>query len=198
MYLFNISQARYDRGAAAITAAPNQNHMRMAMTANKCTLTQARLKELLYYDSATGMFSWLVCASRYVSIGDIAGNHHHSGYKYIKINKKLYSAHRLAFLYMEGYFPVQVDHKDHVRDNNRWNNLRSVNHTMNHQNRTINANNTSGFLGVCWNKANKKWTATIQYNGNKIYLGCFKCKKKAIAARQEANIKYGFHENHGK
>jgi hypothetical protein len=62
-------------------------------------------------------------------------------------------------------------------------------------------NNKSGFTGVVWNKAMGQWKAYIQICGENIYLGGFGSgltgKMLALAARKNAEEKYGFHPNHG-
>lgn len=60
------------------------------------------------------------------------------------------------------------------------------------------ANNTSGHTGVYWNGLRGKWYARIVVSGESKNLGHFLEKDEAIAARLAAEIKYGFHENHGK
>ena len=120
------------------------------------TLTQNRLKELLHYDPETGIFTWRV-SRRGAKSGSVAGVHD-NGYIRIKIDYELYLAHRLTFLYMEGYFPeYHVDHKNRIRDDNRWSNLRHVSRQCNQRNASIAKDNTSGITGVCWHKNNKKW-----------------------------------------
>jgi hypothetical protein len=83
----------------------------------------------------------------------VAGCLQHNGYRHIGVLGKVYSAHRLAFLYMTGKFPLdEVDHKNHERSDNRWSNLREVTRLENSRNRSMHLNNKSGFSGVCWKK----------------------------------------------
>jgi len=104
-------------------------------------------------------------------------------------------AHRLAWFYMEGEWPT--GHINHIRDDNRWVNLREVSNQENHKNQSISINNKSGVIGVCWNKKARKWHAQIKVNYKAISLGCFSDIHNAIKARKDAEIKYGFHKNHG-
>lgn len=54
----------------------------------------------------------------------------------------------------------------------------------------INANNTSGYKGVCWDKSKNKWISQIQVNKKNIRLGYFTNIEDAIKARKEAEEKY--------
>lgn len=162
-------------------------------------ITQEYLKTLLKYDPETGLFTWLVSRCNRAKIGGEAGslNKGH-GYREINIDKKRYRAHRLAFLYIEGIIPPHdVDHINHNRDDNSWANLRHASSYDNHRNRTLQSNNSSGFNGVSWVKASKKWTATVKHDGRRICLGLFEALSDAVIARTEAEEMYGFHVNHG-
>ena len=155
------------------------------------TLTQNRLKELLHYDPETGIFTWRV-SRRGAKSGSVAGVHD-NGYIRIKIDYELYLAHRLTFLYMEGYFPeYHVDHKNRIRDDNRWSNLRHVSRQCNQRNASIAKDNTSGITGVCWHKNNKKWMSRITIEGNHDNIGSFDSLRDAAKARWDAEVKYGF------
>ena len=161
-------------------------------------ITQERIKELLHYCPDTGTFTWKNRASRRVRIGDKAGCTGTEGYISIRINYKTYSAHRLAFFYMTGSWPVdQVDHINQTRDDNRWTNLRPVTPQENQKNASMHSRNKSGMTGVCWCTQNGKWRAQIRVNEKIKHLGIFGVKEDAVSARKAANIKYGFHSNHG-
>jgi len=100
---------------------------------------------------------------------------------------------------MTGEWPEkQIDHIDGNPLNNKWDNLRDVTSQENGRNKRILKNNTSGFTGVCWDDVNKKWRAFIRVDRKTIHIGRFTNIQQAIDARKDANIKYGFHENHGK
>ena len=146
-------------------------------------ITQARLKELLAYNPDTGVFTWLVKSNRKIRIGDIAGHLDGKGYRRIKVEQKRYQAHRLAWLYMTGAWPVaQIDHRNGNKDDNRWDKLREATNAENQQNRVINRNNTSGLMGVCWNRKMGKWQAQIRGAGHRRFLGLFTDPEAAHAA----------------
>ncbi len=91
-----------------------------------------------------------------------------------------------------------VDHINHNGLDNTRNNLRVVTNQENLKNMKLKKNNTSGFTGVTWCKKENRWVSQIMINRKTICIGRFSNKEDAIKARKEANIKYGFHENHGK
>lgn len=161
-------------------------------------LTQKRLKEVLHYNPETGIFTNLINRSSNAVKGMRAGTENNNGYREIYIDNKKYKEHRLAFLYMKNYFPKYVDHINHKTTDNKWSNLRKSTLSENQKNSSLNKNNTSGHIGIYWNKKANKWHAQLKSNNETIYLGLFRNKEDAIKARQEANIKYGFHENHGR
>lgn len=163
---------------------------------SKHIITQAQLKERLHYNPNTGIFTRI--KGRHKSrIGKAAGYNHH-GYIRIKIMTFDCAAHRLAFLYMLGAFPVnQVDHINQTKTDNRWCNLRDVTQAINNRNASRRADNESGATGVCWDKRANKWQAYIQFEKRRIHLGFFKDFETAASVRKEAENKYGFHSNHG-
>ncbi len=159
-------------------------------------INQLELKELLNYDPNTGVFTWRVSQGRAVK-GKIAGGKD-KGYIKIKINKTLYLAQRLAFLYMDGNFPEDcTDHINHNRSDNRFINLRKCSKKDNNKNVSKRIDNTSGITGVCWHKQHEKWYSQIQNSGKHEYIGLFSEIWDAICARKSAEIKHDFHFNHG-
>lgn len=160
------------------------------------TLTQEYLKEILDYNLDTGIFTWKVSRNADKK-GKIAGTTY-KGYIRIMIDGKSYRAHRLVFLYINGSSPeYQIDHKNHIRSDNRFSNLRTCNNKENHKNRTLNKNNKSGVVGVHWRDSKQRWVAQISNDEKREHLGYFKEKNHAIIARWLAEDKYEYHENHG-
>jgi hypothetical protein len=148
----------------------------------KTELTQARLKELLHYDPETGHFTRRVPRGGMV-VGSRAGKLNTSGHRQIRIDRRMYLAHRLAFLYMLGSFPTDcVDHINQVKDDNRWGNLRPATRQQNQGNKGLQRNNSSGHRGVSWDKRQGKWVAQGGRSGGRIHLGRFDSLEEAAAA----------------
>lgn len=149
-------------------------------------LTQATLRARLHYSVITGEFYWLKSKGR-VKAGDVAGCLNSGGYIYIQINSKPYLAHRLAWFWVTGEWPTnEIDHKSGIRDANYWLNLREATNSQNACNTRLCSINTSGYKGVCWNKARKKWQANIKLSNKTKHLGYFDDINLAYAARLKA------------
>lgn len=154
-------------------------------------LTAEYLRSILHYDRETGIFTWKVRTSSRIKLGDVAGSQNGQGYLQVKLQSRLYLAHRLAWLYMHGAWPKdQLDHVNRVRTDNRIANLREATNKQNQQNASKRSDNTSGYPGVCWNKQRSKWVARIKHNYKDIHLGYFENLEDAIAARKAAEKFY--------
>jgi hypothetical protein len=154
-------------------------------------LTQARLKEVLSYNPATGIFIWLASRSRRVKNGAVAGCTRKDGYVLVYVDGKLHYAHRLAWLYVTGAWPtVLIDHRDLDPSNNAWSNLREATYGENFQNkRKAQANSTSGLIGAHWAANDNKWFSRITVDGKTTALGRFDTPEEAHAAYVAAKRK---------
>jgi hypothetical protein len=138
-------------------------------------LNAQRLREVLLYSPISGSFRWCKMLSNKGPVGAVAGRLDSHGHVVIGIDRRLYRANRLAWLYMTGEWPAgEVDHKDTVRENNAWSNLRDVPHAINMQNsRQARSSNAVGLLGVHLCAQTKKYRAAITLNGKCKQLGRF-------------------------
>lgn len=159
-------------------------------------LSQSFIKKAFKYNPETGNLTYRFTQAA-GKTGEIATINHSGGYLSVRINGKDYLTHRIIWLYMKGYLPLQIDHINHVRDDNRWINLREVSNRENHLNESIPNNSTTNVLGVSLIKATNRFRAYIVIHNKQIHLGVFNTLNEARIARCEANIKYSFHENHG-
>ena len=153
------------------------------------SLDAERLRELMHYDPETGVFTRLVRTSNRVKVGDVAGSLSHYGYLEFQLYGKLRKAHRLAWLYMTGEWPTgEIDHRNTVRTDNRFCNLRDVTTLGNQQNRrSANKNSLTGFLGVSPKRG--KWKAQIRAGGVLRHLGTFETPTAAHQAYLQAKRK---------
>jgi hypothetical protein len=140
-----------------------------------------RLRELLDYDSATGVFvrkiGWY---GR--SAGAVAGATNKRGYRQIRVDGSLYYAHRLAWLYVYNADPAGgLDHINGDIADNRITNLRPATQSQNNANRRRSACNTSGRKGV-FPVPSGRYVARIKNNGKQRYLGTFDTVEDAHAA----------------
>ena len=88
---------------------------------------------------------------------------------------------------MTSKWPINhVDHKDGIRDNNKWKNIREATIAENNQNLTkVRVNNTSGYQGVSFSKAMKKWRSQISVGGKITDIGYYETPKQAHDAYAE-------------
>jgi hypothetical protein len=149
-------------------------------------LTQEYLKSILHYNPETGDFTRLVRKGKRGLVGQVAGSLHIStGYWRILIDRREYLAHRLAWLYVKGRWPLEgkeIDHKDTNRLNNKFSNLREATITQNQYNRIGDGENK----GTYYNKASGKFRASITVGGKKVNLGESKTREEARAVYVKA------------
>lgn len=147
-------------------------------------INQIELKRLLNYDPKTGIFTRIV-EQKAAKVGDIAGYRHPNGYVLIRLHSKRYLAHRLAWLYMTGQFPLNnIDHIDLIKENNSWSNLREADDFENEYNKNISKRNSTGYKGIWFNKSRNKWESSIVVRGKRTNLGRFTTANEASAARE--------------
>jgi len=158
-------------------------------------------RRLFFYHAETGLILRR-CYWMGKNVGEEAGTQRTDSdgmtYRSVSIRHKLFMSHRVAWLLHCGRWPsMQIDHKDGNGINNRISNLSEVTNRQNAMNQKLNAKNSSGVTGVRWHKLAKKWNARIKCGKSEIYLGLFESFEDAVAARKDAESKYGFSERHG-
>lgn len=146
------------------------------------------VRDLFIYDPRSGLFTYRTSHhQRPDLVGATAGAKNSEGYVHIQIEGRKYKAHRLAFLYMTGEWPSsRVDHRNRVKSDNRWENLRLASHSQNIANSVVRNDNKSGVKGVHFQKDMGKWIAYISHNKRRVHLGTFASKSDAEAARRAA------------
>ena len=173
-------------------------------------LTAEIVRELLDYNPETGLFTWKYRDLKWFNnnarihkawnarrSGKPAG-YLDDGYIVLGLLGKEVYGHRIAWLYVHGYNPPeQIDHENHIRNDNRISNIRLVSDPENKKNMKMRADNKSGINGVHWSARDKRWIAQIGLNGKPTCIGYFKTIEEAAAAREGANKIHNFHPNHG-
>jgi hypothetical protein len=143
-------------------------------------MTAHELRELLEYDSETGVFTRKKKRKRW-GVGEVAGCTS-NGYTTIGLNYAVYQAHRLAWLYWYGAWPNgPIDHINGDRKDNRIKNLRLATPAINSQNqRRPRSGNTAGELGVTSHKQGPHgFRAKIHYKGRTLHLGLYDTAEEA-------------------
>lgn len=108
-----------------------------------------RLREVIRYDPATGVFTRIKRTGPRTKVGEEAGYLSVGGYRRIKWNAKPEMEHRLAWLYMIGEWPKDfIDHINLNRADNRWCNLRAATRSQNCANSPKRLKNTTRFKGI--------------------------------------------------
>lgn len=180
-------------------------------------VTPGQLRELLSYDSETGLFRhkprrldmFSDTNKRTASENCIAWNKRYSGASTLRtLNSKGYLvggvlgstiyAHRAAWAITHGNWPVHtIDHINGVKTDNRIVNLRDIPNAQNHRNVQKQINNTSGYVGVTFERNSGLWLAQIGFEGASINLGHYSNKREAALVRLGAQKALGYSDRHG-
>ncbi len=165
-------------------AALRRDHLLAQMMTKAIPLPPLKeLEQLLDYDPETGVFRWKISKGS-VSAGSRTGIKKAHRYAMIRINGRNFLAHRIAWylLYKEDPKDLSIDHVNGNRYDNRACNLRLATHSQNLCNRKAQVNNSSGYKGVVFHKASRKWAAYIGINRKLHYLGIFSTPELAHMA----------------
>lgn len=166
-------------------------------------LLNQKISSVLSYDEVSGKLYWkwsedksTYWNKRYA--GKEAGCLAKDGYVVIGFEGKSYKAHILAWVLKTGIFPTQqIDHKDRVRSNNAWENLREALPGENTHNRTVQPNSLSNVKGVGFREDIQKWYSRITHKGKCYFLGYVETKEEAITRyNAKADDLYGSFATH--
>jgi len=113
-----------------------------------------------------------------------AGTFNHKGYIRCGFYGQRILAHRLIFFYFNGYIPEQVDHINGNKKDNRIENLRAANNSLNQLNKTIDKRSKTGVKNV--HISGKKYAVSIRVNKTTHYFGTYDTIEQA---KQIADIK---------
>ena len=175
--------------------------------AEKITIDIEVLRQLVAYNPATGLLTWL---SRPLTLfpDDRSGKVWNTryagkealpalvfGYKTGTICGFKCSAHRVAWALHFGNWPDgDIDHINGVKTDNRICNLRVVTNAQNRRNMKRYDRNKSGVTGVSWYEPSRRWLVRL----SKKYIGYYATFEEAVAVRKELERSAGYHENHGR
>ena len=173
-------------------------------------LTQEYLSECFCYHHDTGDLVWKMRPREHFNTdsgqriannlhaGVIAGVSNSRGYISIKVNGKLYRAHRLIWLLIHGAWPRdEIDHIDGNPSNNKLENLREATRLENTRNKRKLRSTACRYKGVTRTKSGKFY-AQIGVDYKSIYSELFHTEEEAHAAYVEMADKYfGAFANYG-
>lgn len=197
-------------------AGPNPNDsLEEIVMASKALPCPTVLRQLLRYEPETGKLFWRKRSSAWFEDGQKSSSHRAAvwnakyagkeaftpvgthGYKNGSVFNVSILAHRAIWAMVTGAWPArQIDHINGIKTDNALSNLRHVENSENSKNRCVYSLNKTGKMGV--HKIDGKWRAQIGLNYKTVSLGRFDSFEEALRARETAEIKYGFHENHGR
>jgi hypothetical protein len=154
---------------------------------DKLFLPTSFLRSLFQYDKKTGFLCWRSRAdvpkcwnTRYAGT-EITGLDRH-GYIQVRIGKKTYRAHRVIWAIVRGEWPINdVDHRNGMRNDNRWRNLRSASRSQNNHNRSV-PSRAKLSKGVCIHKKSGLFRAYTCFGKKQISFGYYKTPEAAAKA----------------
>lgn len=150
--------------------------------------------ECFEYDK--GVLRWKVRRANCVSVGaEVGYKHAREGYIFFCRDRVQYAAHRVIWEMFNGEIPegMEIDHINHIRDDNRIENLRLVSKKSNMENKSRYKNNKSGFTGVSFESKSGRWSVSV---GSKRY-GRFDDIEHAKICAMIVRAELGYHDNHG-
>jgi hypothetical protein len=133
-------------------------------------ISRDELLRIVSYDPETGAFTWLTNGRRAGGVSDRKGK---TAYERVRILGRLYYAHRLAWFYMTGEWPLEIDHIDRDGTNNRWSNIRSADRSINNRNKGVRSDCLSGRRGIYWWPSRGKYQARTFTDAGRRTIGYF-------------------------
>ncbi|SRR5258706_2477554 len=150
-----------------------------------------RVRELFDYNPNDGHLRWKVTRQKVVK-GNVAGYVSKSdGYRYVCFDYNELLAHRIIWLLMTGDWPkCQIDHKNGIRDDNRWPNLREATNSQNNLNKNLQKNNKLGVKGIWYDEKRKQYRVKITIKGYTYTIGRYNTLEEAIEWRKLAEAEF--------
>ena len=130
--------------------------------------------------------------------GAVAGDERVGGYRTIFILGRRYLEQQIAWYYYYGAWPAaEIEPADGNISNTRKENLRVRGAKQRAKTQKKHSNNSTGYSGVTWNSARKKYLVIIKRGGKQYYGGAFDDVHLAGARARELYKALGFPETHG-
>ena len=144
------------------------------------------------YEPDTGIIRWKIYAGRNggrAQPGKVAGcSNGISGYVSIRYNKKLYKAHRIAWLLYYGTdVPPLIDHINGNKSDNRISNLRAANKSENTTNSKAHKDNKLGYKNI--SEKDGGYIVQIMKNGSRLYKWFDASSLHAAIAYRDAQLR---------
>ena len=153
-------------------------------------ITLEQLNKDFKYDRANGVLVRKTANCNRVNVGDIVGSANSAGYQTVWINGKNRYVHRVIYFMLNGVYDLHIDHIDQDKSNNKIENLRACTQSQNNRNIKSRSDNKSGFKGVSWSKAMKKWHAKVNSENRVVVSMYFDCLELAGLVASEGRNKY--------
>lgn len=147
-----------------------------------------RLIELFDYNPETGWFTNR-CSRGRAKGGERAGSTSGHGYRKICVDYQKFYEHHLAWYYVYGYWPDEIDHEDGNGSFNAIANLRECTRSQNNFN-SERPTGSSGLRGAYLDHRNLQWYSKIQVGCQVIWLGTYDSPEEAHEAFMEAVDRY--------
>jgi HNH endonuclease/AP2 domain len=151
--------------------------------------TQSELRGLFEYEPDTGVLRRRVTTNSRSRAGDVVGSKS-NGYLQVYISDSTYLVHIIVWIYTYGNRPIEIDHKNGNKSDNRLCNLRECTSSQNKQNVGKRVDSVSGHKGVSFHIPSNKWIAHIRIDGKIKHLGLFYTREQAARAYIKAAKKY--------
>lgn len=142
------------------------------MKRTKPLLTREEILSFFDYDKINGMLIWKRhwYHNKQYLIGRVAGTLDGDGYRIVRLHEVGYRIHRLIWFIENGNWPIQIDHKNGIRTDNKIDNLKSSTARLNCQNKF---HHRSGRLMGATQVKNGRWHSQIQIKNKRVHLGTY-------------------------